>query len=212
MSSFEDVKFITATDAVKIYQRPDQRSLNQEQLLDLAKHFQRSSDFMTLKGIAISPAEAFYAVTKALIDESFQTIEVAEPLGPMASFRSTGKKRLNTRDFLVAARNVLHHVDRQNCMPTNIGVGDYAELNPQDFLATACGLLRTALSGKPLPKQVTVSIAKPPNQRYIIAANFKKACNWPILPRDFKGPKILEQVRLQAWTLKPAIPLEPAVA
>jgi len=208
MASFEKVRFITANDAAKIYQRPSQLGMNHEQLLNLAKHFQKSSDFMTLKGVVVSPAEAFYAVTKALIDQNSQSLEVVEPLGPMAPFRSTGKKRLNTKDLLATARNVVDHIDRQNCLPTSISISDYAQLNPHDYLATACGLLRTFLSGKPLPKQVNVSHIRPPNQKYIAAANFKKACNWPVLQRGFKGPKILEQIKLQAWTLKPAIQVE----
>lgn len=209
MSSLEDVKFITASDAAKIYQRPGPLCLNHEQLLEVAKHFRKSPDFMTLKGTVISPAEAFHAVTKALIDQPSEHVQVGEPLGPMDSFRSTGKRRLNAKDFLAAAKKALDHIDRQGCLPTSISVGDCAQLNPHDFLATACGLLPIVLSGKPLPEQVRLSTTKPPNQNYISAANFKKACKWSVLRRDFEGSKILEQIKLQAWTLKPARAVEP---
>ena len=208
ISSFEDVKFITATDAARIYQPPHSLSLNRAQLLDVAKHFQKSSNFMTLNGTAISPAQAFYAVSKALIDPPSSNLELVEPLGPVASFRSNGKRRLDTKELLVAAKKALDYIDHQNCLPTSLSVGESAQLSPQDFLATACRLLHTLLSCKPLPKRVNVSTTGPPNQKYITAANFKKACKWGILPRNFKGPEILEQIRLQAWTLKPAIAVE----
>ena len=208
ISSFENVKFITATDAARIYQPQHPLSLNRAQLIDVAKHFQKSSSFMTLNGTTISPAEAFYAVCRALIDQPSSNLELVEPLGPAASFRSKGKKSLNSKDLLAAARETLDHINRQNRLPTSVSVGEAAQLSPQDFLATACRLLPTHLSGKPLPERINVTTTGPPNQKYINAANFKKACKWNILPRDFKGPKILEQIRLQAWTLKPAIAAE----
>ena len=208
MTSFENVKFITASDAVNIYQHPSGLSLSNEQLLILTKHFMKSSDFIKRNDLVISPAEAFYAVSKVLINQNSQSLDVIEPLGPMAPFLSTGKKRLNTNDFLDAAKSVVNHLDHQRCVPTSIKIGDYAELNPADFLATACRLLLVHLSGRQFPRQVHVSHLRAPNQNYIRQAVFKKACRWRVLPPDFKGPRIIEQIKLQAWTLKPAMPIQ----
>ena len=203
MKSFQDVKFITASDAARIYQR-SQISLDDEQLLKLARRFLRSSDYIKLNEIFLSPAEVFYAVTKRLVDQSAEPVDVIEPFGPNAHSRSSGKGRLNTKDFVTAAKEVLDQLVSQNRLPNAINVGDYAQLSPQDFLATACRLLLTTHTGKPLPEWIKITRAQPPNQKYIFPEEFSKACKWPILPKGFKGPNILIQAKLQAWTLKPA--------
>ncbi|HMK82498.1 MAG TPA: hypothetical protein VK503_02150 [Candidatus Bathyarchaeia archaeon] len=207
MRSFESVRFITATNAIKIYRQSCLR-LDSTQLRQVATHFRNSSDYMRLQDTFMSPAEAFYTITKAIVNCNETTIgpvEVKEPLGPMAPFRSVGKRSLRTIDFIAAARITLEWINCKNYLPTSIKVGDYAELNPQDFLATACRMLLLARSEKSLPKEIIKSTGKLPNQKYIHPAKFRKACRWIVLPTGFKAPKILEQINLQAWTLKPAM-------
>jgi len=208
MHSFKNVKFITATDSLKIY-RQSPLKLNRTRLLQVARHFRNSSNYMKLGKAYMSPAEAFYAVTRAIAnhDEFIpEGLEMKEPLGPMAPFQSIGKKRLKVVDFVAAARTTLEWINRENCLPTTITVAHYATLNPHDFLSTACRLLLNVHTRKSLPEEINRSIAKPPNQKYISPSKFRKACRWIVLPHGFKAPKILEQIRLQAWTLKPAIP------
>jgi hypothetical protein len=67
-------------------------------------------------------------------------------------------------------------------------------------------MLLIVSTGKPLPEEIIRLTGKPPNQKYISPSKFRKACRWIVLPRDFKAPKIVEQIKLQAWTLKSAIP------
>jgi hypothetical protein len=47
----------------------------------------------------------------------------------------------------------------------------------------------------------------PPQIDHLSVGDFKKDCEWIVLPRNFRAPKIFEQALLQAWTLKPAIPM-----
>ncbi|MGA2785003.1 MAG: hypothetical protein ABSF09_09940, partial [Candidatus Bathyarchaeia archaeon] len=182
MCSFKNVKFITATDALKIYRRRH-ISLNRERLAQVARRFRNSSDYLRLQEAYISPAEAFYAVTTAIANEFVpEHIEVMEPLGPMTPFRSIGRKRLKTIDFVAAARTTLQWMDRENCLPPSIAIGNYAQLTPHDFLSTACGLLLIVLTGKSPPEEISRSSAKPPNQKYISPSKFRRACRWIVLP------------------------------
>jgi hypothetical protein len=126
----------------------------------------------------------------------------------MAPFRSTGKRRLRTKDFVAGTKAAADFMDRQNCLPTSINIDSYAELSPHDFLATACRLLLVALSGNRLPKEINRSTSKSPNLSCVSPADFRKACRWKVLPHGFEAPKILEQIGLQAWTLRPAIASE----
>lgn len=212
MSSFKDVEFITATDAARIYHRQAHANLDKQQLEKIAKHFSHSNKYMKLENDFISPAEAFYVVTKALISHSTgstpERLEVKEPLGPMAPFRTVGKRQVRTDDFVTAAKVAVNFIDSQNCLPTSISIDSHAELSPHDFLATACRLLLVTLSDRPLSKEIKLSTSRTPNTSCINSASFRKACKWKVLPHGFQAPKILEQIRLQAWTLRPATATE----
>ena len=93
ISSFENVHWITATDAAKIYEQP-MNSLNTTRELSLiAKHFLSHQSHMRTKQACLSPAEIFYIVTTALCNYANENvfpsrIEVKEPLGPIRPFRS----------------------------------------------------------------------------------------------------------------------------
>jgi hypothetical protein len=211
VSSFDDVKFITATDAARIYHR-EKQSLTPQELRKVVQHFSASSNYLQIDNGFLSPSEGFYAVISSLSDpvpsSLIKQVTFREPLGPMAPFRSVGRRRLVTEDFIKAVRRTRKLLDRETCLPTSIDIGDYARLNPHDFLATASRLLQLVMSGKRLPKLINRSTGKPPNLQYINSAEFKKACKWKVLPHNFRSPKILEQIQLQAWTLRPAIALK----
>lgn len=213
ISSFEDVIFITASDATRIYQRSRHVTISRKQLTQVARHFRVSTGYFEKDGSVMSPAEAFYALTTALVaitSGSFhEEIELREPLGPLAPFRSIGKRTLQTRDLIESAKLVVNYISREEYLPSNISIGTYTVLSPEDFLATVCKLLLVLVSGKPMPQAMSLSRGRPPDLKCINAANFRKACKWKVLPRNFRAPKILQQIRLQAWTLRPAVAASP---
>jgi hypothetical protein len=191
ITGFENVKFITATDSLRLYQPQGPQSLGKSQLQLLARHFGSSSDYLESETLVLSPSEAFYVVVKALAEwdstgnmpEQVETMET--PLGPLASFRSRGKHKIKTRDLVDSANASLESISVDGYVPSIIGVGYYAQLSPQDFLTTACKLLDKMLSKGKAPKAVSLSEGKAPNARYVSAANFKKACTWKVLPHNF---------------------------
>jgi hypothetical protein len=157
--------------------------------------------------MCLSPAEAFYAVIKALASQSAgksNEVEVKSLLGPMESFRSKDRGAAQVREFLLAAQNVLEYMDAEKHLPSMVKIGACA-LSPESFLVTASRLLNRTLLGENMPTTVMISAAKPPNLKYVDDVSFRKACKWNVLPPKFKAPRILEQIKLQAWTLKPAI-------
>lgn len=211
ISSFEDVQFITASDAVRIYHDPDEFTLGARELKQVAHHFASSASYLRVGNFCISAAAAFYAVVKTLghyADTGTlpEKVVVNEPLGPMLPARSKGKKRVATKDFLASAKKALEAIESQRCLPASLPLGGYTELAPHDYLTTTCKLLSLIISRKSLPEGIYVSKGKPPQLQHINGASFMKACKWNVLPRGFKAPKILEQVKLQAWTLRPATP------
>jgi peptidoglycan/xylan/chitin deacetylase (PgdA/CDA1 family) len=210
ISSFEDVQWITASDAVKIFSRP-KVVLGKDDLKQISQDFLSSASYVKSKDGYVSPAEVFYVVTRWLTEYantgtfSNQTA-VEEPLGPMAPAHSKGRNRIKTKDFLAAAKATSDFLDFEKRIPSRINVGGYVELSPHDYLATACRVLNQILCVERLPDKVTVIKGRPPQVDRLSAAKFKEACRWIVLPPNFDAPKIFEQACMQAWTLKPAVP------
>ena len=94
-------------------------------------------------------------------------------------------------------------LDREGYIPIEVAV-DKATLSPEDYLATVCSLLLLIADGK-LPKRITVRKGNFTESRYVNKKALKKACDWIMLPEHFEAPRLLEQILLQTWTLKPAI-------
>ena len=92
-------------------------------------------------------------------------------------------------------------------MPSSIKIGNSAELQPSDFLATLAALSMMLVSRESLGESVPLRRARMIlEEKFVDDAAFGRACEWGILPRGFKAPKILEQAKLQTWTLVPAVP------
>ena len=211
ISSFENVQWITASDAIRIFKSHQWKSVERDKLREITKHFVHSQDYMKMDENYLSPAEAFYIVTNCLahLAESEalpNRIELKEPLGPLAPARSKGRKILQTTDFLTAAKTAKKFMNAENSIPVSLNVGGYASVSPHDFLATACKMLDSVLAGKSLADKIVLCKGKSPQVERLHLTKFKSDCKWVVLPPNFNAPKIFEQACLQAWTLKPAVP------
>src|SRR5208282_1627320 len=186
ISSFDDVEFITATQAAKIYSQPGAVLIKGE-LPRVVKHFRKSTDYLEAKPeYALSPAQAFYVVARNLSELVEGTglpekVEVKEPLGPLVSARTVGDTRILSKDLVIAARFAIEFMDKKSYLPSSVRVGEAAELSPEDFLVTASKLLGIVLANKTIPKKVAVSRGATPNAKYVNSAAFKKACKWQVL-------------------------------
>lgn len=214
ISSFEDVEFITASDAAQLYRDPNEVTVGATELKLLAKHFGSSASYLRIGRASLSPAAGFYAVVKAIAQYADtgnlpEKIIVKEAMGPISLERSRGRRKMTTRDFLAAGKTVLDAIESEGFLPASITVGDYAELAPHDYLPTACKLLSTLISRESPPETIYRLKGRQPQVEHVSSANFTKACKWKVLPHNFKAPKILEQAKLQAWTLRPAILTSP---
>jgi hypothetical protein len=203
------VQFITGSDAVKIYPRKKDVTLDKQQLKQIVDYINSSISHVQIDHVVLSPAEAFYAVATSLSEYSNRNtpperIQLKEPLGPMATSRSKGRRKLSTRDLVAAAGRAVSYMNSERCMPSTLPIGTYARISPEDFLKTGSKLLSIVLSGKQLPESIVLRKGRLDQLDYVNLAAFRRACKWKVLPQNFYGPKILEQIKLQTWTLCPA--------
>lgn len=210
VKSFDDVSFITASEAAKIYERQrvifDQRLLGQvlQRLGHRVRHLKVGNKF-------VSASELFYAVVEDLARYSLTgrlptTIEPKEPFGPNANEHSKGQSKVKVKDVFEAACKTLAYMNSTGRIPNAVEISDSERLSPADFMVTGSNLLKRILKGSPLPEEIRVLRGHFVESKYANLSAFKKACSWKVLPKGFKAPKIFEQIILQTWTLKPAVP------
>lgn len=207
--SFGNVRFITAHDAVSIFQDTStQLQISLETLARLAQQTMRQIRHQVVYDACLSPAQIFHIATKAAAAYAEsntlpQKLTAGQPLGPLSSRSTKGPRKLSTIDLLDASKEVLKTTDETGHIPSEIRIGQ-STLRPEDYLATACSLLVLILRKKKTPDTVVVRRGHLAQKRYINSRAFAKACRWVMLPESFRAPKILEQILLQTWTLKPA--------
>jgi len=168
--------------------------------------FQKFADF------TLSAANAF-----ALLNESMNAfleknempaeVRLATLEGPARTYNQpagrAGPASFTWSAFSGAVRDTTAFYRAHNRMPAEIWFG-VESLSPQDYLATLAAVIgEIAATGKK-PEQVKVRVGNFTTDQYV-AADSTKLWDWPIHPENFQAPKIMEQARLQAWTLKPAL-------
>jgi len=89
-------------------------------------------------------------------------------------------------------------------MPSYVGIARGARLAPADFLSTASSVLTDLLSTGSMPAEVRLAKGTFLGTRYVSEEGFRFACKWSVLPPRFMAPAILDQIKLQTWTLVPA--------
>jgi len=212
VSSFKDIRFITARDAQTMYRRADVVEVNREKLRALVENSRRRIDCVWVEGYPFSPAQIFYAVARVLkgYEDSGRVpgrLSVREPLGPLKASDSNVEPgaSITTKQLLAACEKAVDFIDSSGYMPGVLGLAGDVRLAPADFLSTAstglAELLRTGL----MPAAIPFSKGRFLGTRHVDAGRFKLACRWNVLPPKFSAPKILEQINLQTWTLVPAV-------
>ncbi|MDA4113782.1 MAG: hypothetical protein OK474_07025 [Thaumarchaeota archaeon] len=208
MSSFGDVRFITASDAVGIFKRKEV-SFDDKLILSALGSLGNDVRFLRVGGDYASPSELFYTITKclAVYSKTGRTpsrVRPKEPLGPMRPATSDAPSTVAVEELIAASADILTEMDSTGRMPSSIKLRGGAVLAPADFMISSGRVLTSILRGGVPPARVRVSKARFLQSKYVSEDAFQVACRWVILPEGFKAPKIFEQIVLQTWTLRPA--------
>jgi hypothetical protein len=210
--------FVTAADLPGIYPDPVRQKGVSETVMDtmatrILEGKNQGLNFQVIEGRAYSLADQFEALAIAMAAASTGVkpnfpVQCKGLFGPdsapptLLEERSIG--RLAFRDTL---RDVADFVKTQGRVPSRVFIGPDA-VPPESFLITMASAWKSAHDGQsPMPgeKFLVVKSAVILSQRQISADTSKVFGDWVIHKEGFRAPKILEQARLQAWTLKPAI-------
>ena len=185
MKTVADVQFIGATDLLKIYRPPTPPPVDRKVI---AEHLKQSIRFLATEDDALSPAD----MVLELLGAEARVVD-----GPTARAHTTYAANVIPRAaFNNAVKDAADFVRRNNRLPNEVFIGAETLALP-DFAATLAASKLTTSGAVPVTRgnvQFEQYFSTDPVQSF----------HWPIHPRGFGAPELLELGRLQGWTLKPA--------
>jgi hypothetical protein len=103
--------------------------------------------------------------------------------------------------------DVAGFLDKNRQIPNVVWLGSTPVL-PESYLVALAESTRAFLGTSSLPDSVTLRPARLAAARYV-ADDSPRLWDWLIFPEGFDAPQLMVFAKLQAWTLKPAMLLEP---
>jgi hypothetical protein len=217
--SIPGVRFVTAGDLPELY--PDSVRTKGATEVDLNEIAARlaggisGADFQIIGGRAYSVADQFELLAMFVGD----TIDGRPPrfplrlkglLGPDAPPPSSPHPdHLGWFAFRDATRDMLDFIKTSQRVPARVFIGADA-VPPADFLVALASAYEFHRRNGKMPMQEGVTPGQ--NLELLPAQHVAKDTpdlfgGWIIHKEGFRAPKILDVARLQAWTLKPAVPI-----
>jgi hypothetical protein len=186
MKKNPNVRFVTATDLLRIYEGPLPRVTDRKAT---AEALSRGIAFAEVQDRMQSPADmllVLLGLDPAIVD------------GPTARGETTYRSdSILASAFEKTVADVADFIRRNQRLPNNAFVGAYT-LSLPDFAATLAGSVLNP------GDEVRVEHGNIQFESYF-AKDPHKPFDWIIHPEGFDGGHLLELGRLQGWTLKPAV-------
>ncbi len=196
------------------YKQPMLRWIGFSEVLRLAEKAPEFT-YQPVNGGFLSPAEQFgvFVRAAAILTKEGQTPEavpVRQLFGPPRmppTAIQQGQAALS--DFLNAVFYADEFCTETGCVPDQIAIGQHS-VGPNAFMQAVAWLLRQWQTTRFLPASIPLKevpelpkVADEPQFR-----NYRFKGTWVIFPPEFEGLKTLEHIRLQTWTIKPAVPTQ----
>lgn len=186
MKSNPDVRFVTATDLLRLHGDPLPRPVDRKAVAD---SLSRSIVFAEVQGQVLSPADMLLMLLN---------LEPATVDGPTAHGSTTySAASIPAAPFAIAVADAAAFIRRNHRLPNEAFIGAET-LSLPDFAATLAGSILN-----PGP-QIQVRRGNIAFESYF-GKDPRKAYDWVIHPQGFDGTNLLDLARLQGWTLKPAV-------
>jgi peptidoglycan/xylan/chitin deacetylase (PgdA/CDA1 family) len=207
------VRFVTASELTRLYEdRALAHRFGREDLLAAARAVQAPQTFAVRDGYALSVADMFCLLTDAVAAAAKDgqwpaSVPLRTLDGPADTFAPAAGGAPGAgvawEAFARAAGDVAAFTAATGRVPTEVWVGSES-LPPSDYLGMLGAAVETIITAGRPPSQVVRRSAAFGADRYV-AADSPALWRWPIFPKGFHAPRIMELARLQAWTLKPAM-------
>lgn len=206
MKRFADVRFITATDAVKLYaDRARGRTFTTADLRAIAAAVGDDVSYQKHEGYTLSPSEVFLLLNDvAARREAGERKLTTTPHGPTGTVPTlTAAVTTDRSQFLRTARDVAAYLARHERVPSAVWLGS-SPAPPEAYLRTLAQVALQILDNREVPEMLEVKPTPFAAAKYV-ADDDPKLWGWVIFPPGFRAPALMDLARRQAWTIKPAL-------
>jgi hypothetical protein len=208
---FDDVRFITATEAAKLYRdKARARSFAGADLKALAASVGEAVSFQTRDDYALSASEVFALlnefVARRASAEDVLAVELrGTPYGPSNPVTPlTEAVTTDDSQFARTAAEVASYLKTHQRVPTSVWLGS-TPVPPESYLRALADVVPALADGKPLPRTIEVKPATFAAAKHVADDDPKALWGWIIFPKGFRAPTMMQLAKRQAWTLKPAL-------
>lgn len=206
MLAVPGVRFVTMGDLAEIYRDTlAGRSFTPAEVREIAGSATADVDAVAFDGGRLSPAEQL----NLLVQLASGAAECSAPHidGPSRRRQPSSGMADPTEVpgwlFAEAVADVADFIAHHAQVPSEVWLGSVS-ITPEDFLATLAGLLAGGAGAGAWPETVTLVRARLASAD-AVGENDGRVWDWPIFPEGFRSAQILDQAKLQTWTLKPAV-------
>jgi peptidoglycan/xylan/chitin deacetylase (PgdA/CDA1 family) len=210
LKSFPNVRFVTASEALKVYADAAQkRTFSAEELADIARQVGRDFSFQARDGYNLSASEQMELLNKIVEakirkNNSASIILDGTPYGPSSRFPAMNQNiEVPWSQFSRTVLDVGGFMRMNGQIPTAVWFGSTA-VPPESYFVALAGVTATLLAKGAPPESVVVGPAHLAAEKFV-ADDSPKIWGWVIFPVGFHAPNLMSLAKLQAWTLKPAM-------
>ena len=211
MKRFADVRFITATQAAKLYRDKAQgRRFSAADLKAVAAAVGDSITFQKRDDYALSASEVFTLLNEFVAQKAagrdVPSVELkGTPEGPSNAVTPlTEAVTTDDSQLTRTAQDVADYVKKQGRVPTSVWLGSTA-VPPESYLRALAEMVPLLVEGKPLPKTIEIKPARFAAAKYVHDDDPKALWGWIIFPKGFRAPAMMELAKREVWSLKPAL-------
>ena len=210
MRHFDDVRFITASDAVQLYaDRAVDQKWNTAAVKTLATAVGDAPGFQQRDGYSLSAAEILailsqFVAERAAGHENASIAYPSSPYGPSSpEVALEGPVTVDGEQFLRTAADVADSVRVHGRIPSAVWLGSQP-VPPEAFLRSLALVAVDLADGKPMAKTIEIKPARLASAKYV-AGDDPNLWKWVIFRPGFHAPHVMELAKREAWSLKPAI-------
>jgi hypothetical protein len=207
---FPEVRFLTATEALKLYHDKAQgRTFKPAELKAIAAQVGEGVTFQQHGDYALAASEVLLLLNEYVAQRGSGRSPAGitlhgTPYGP-SGVGPVLEKSLTTdgNQFQRTAADVADFLRKQGRVPTSVWLGS-VRVPPEAYLRALAEVTVGLVDGKPMPATVEIKPARLAAAEHV-SKDRPGLWGWVIFPPGFRAPAMMELARRQAWTLKPAI-------
>jgi hypothetical protein len=213
MKSFPGVRFITASEAYKLYRdKAQNRVYDNRDIAEIAARVNSSITFQVHDEFVLSASEVLLLLNGFVVNFVSQKTGRAvslddTPYGPSSAAHYVktpdGSMQVEWSQFSRTSVDISEFLERNRSIPNVVWFGSNA-VTPESYLMALGGVARELASGRQPPHSIQILPAELAAARWV-AKDSPSIWEWPIFPPGFHSAHLMELARLQAWTIKPAV-------